>query len=101
MRLLLRIDTSPARHEHTPRQNYLPAASEEPLSRNPRSARAAERSANRREFVLQHGREVRDDKNKGPNDKTKEHDVLRHCCPVFVLAQLVEKLPNFRQDTTP
>jgi hypothetical protein len=51
--------------------------------------------------VLQHTGEVRDDEDKGAHDKTEQHDVLGHCRAVFVLAQPVEELPNFRQNTIP
>jgi hypothetical protein len=50
---------------------------------------------------LQNAREIRDDKNKGSNDKAKKNDILSHCGALFVSLQLTQEFPDPRHDTLP
>jgi hypothetical protein len=60
--------------------------------RGRRSARPAQRGADRGEFGVQDVGEVGDDQHQNPYDKAQENDVLRHCRAFVVLAHSVEEL---------
>jgi hypothetical protein len=77
-----------------PHPSHPPVGSSTVVARISPSARSSEGSADSREFVLEHIREVRNHQNHGTHDKSNKHDIFRHGRALFIVAEALEQFPH-------